>query len=80
MLVATKGDAMAKKVGRPKKPGGEGKSVRIDEEIVSKARIVAARNGLPLSDYLAGLLRSSVDRDYRKAVQEMASEEKGGAK
>jgi hypothetical protein len=47
---------------------------------VNKARIVAIRSNTPISEYLANLLRGPVDRDYRKTLQELASEEKGGGK
>ena len=67
----TRGGLVARKAGRPKKPGGEGKAVRIDPELANKARIVALRRGVALSDYLSGLLRSPITWDYRKMLREM---------
>jgi hypothetical protein len=58
---------MAKAKGRPKKPSGEGTPVRIDSDIASKAKYLAALQDRPLSDYLSGLLRPIVDREFRKA-------------
>lgn len=71
---------VAKKAGRPKKAGGEGKSVRIGEEVVNKARIVALRRGVPFGDYLTNILGPVVDRDYQKTLRELASEQEGGGK
>jgi hypothetical protein len=73
------GSTMAK-AGRPKKAGPESKSVRIDGDILGKARIVAMRTGVPLTEYIAGLLAKPVDRDYQRTLAELASEGKGGAK
>jgi hypothetical protein len=65
---------MAKKVGRPKKPGGEGKSVRIDADLASKARIVAFRRNIPLSDYLSDVLRARVLKDFASVMKEAGGE------
>jgi hypothetical protein len=73
------GASVAKKAGRPKKPGGEGKPVRIEPELANKARVIALRRGVPLSDYLSDLLRPLIARDYRKTLQEL-EEENGSAK
>lgn len=62
---------MAKVKGRPKKPGGEGTPVRIDSEIVSKARYLAARRDVALSDYLSDILRGPVDREFAKAAKDI---------
>ena len=49
---------MAKRsVGRPAKPGGEGKPVRIASDIASIARSYSQFWGVAPSDYLSGLLR-----------------------
>lgn len=73
-------DGVVRKAGRPKKPGGEGKPVRIDPDLASKARIVALRRGLPLSDYLSALLRAPITRDYRKTLRELEEQNEGGEK
>jgi predicted HicB family RNase H-like nuclease len=66
-------EPMAK--GRPKKPGGEGTPVRIDSRVYRRAKYVASARGIDLSDYLSNLLRSLVDRDFRKLGKELLSDE-----
>jgi hypothetical protein len=69
---AAKDPAMAK--GRPKKPGGEGSVVRIDSDLVTKAKYLAALKGLPMSDYLSEKLRPVLDREMRKVGKELMDE------
>jgi hypothetical protein len=66
---AVKGPAMAK--GRPKKPGGEGTVVRIDADLVTKAKYLAAMEGVPMSDYLSAKLRPLLDREMRRVGKEL---------
>jgi hypothetical protein len=63
---------MARAKGRPKKPGGEGSQVRIDSDLASMARYVVARTGTPLIEYLSGILRPAIERDFRKAGQDIS--------
>jgi hypothetical protein len=58
---------VAKKKGRPKKPGGEGTQVRIDPDLAAKGKYLAALAGVSLTEYLSGLLRPTLDREFRKA-------------
>jgi hypothetical protein len=51
------------------------RAVKIDEQIVSRAKVVAARRKVNMADYLSELLRPLVNRDYTKAIKEMAREE-----
>jgi len=67
-------DAMAKKAGRPKKPGGEGSQVRIDRDLAKMARAVANHRGIQIADYLSGLLRPTITKDYRKMLQDLDNE------
>ncbi len=62
---------MAKKRGRPKQPTGEGSQVRIDSDLASMARYLAARRSVPISTYLSEILRPAIERDFRKAGQEL---------
>lgn len=62
---------MAKAKGRPKKPGGEGTQVRIDADLASKAKYLAAQKGIPVAEYLSAILRPVLDRDFRKAGREL---------
>jgi hypothetical protein len=65
---------VAKSVGRPKKPGGEGKHVRLNPDLVAKAKIVALRRGSQVGDYLSGLLDTPVNRDYQRVLKELVDE------
>ena len=65
---------MAKKKGRPRKPSGEGTPVRIDSDIASKAKFLASLKKVPTSEYLSGLLRPLIDREFRKAARDMMDE------
>jgi hypothetical protein len=56
--------------------GGKGKPVRLAEDVVTKARVIAASQGVPMSDYLAGLLRPLVERDYWALAKRMSEEGK----
>jgi hypothetical protein len=49
-------------------------AVKIETSIVRKARTIADRRNITVAEYLSGLLRDSVDKDYRLVVQEMAAE------
>jgi hypothetical protein len=60
---------MTGKVGRPKKPDGEGSHVRIDSSVASMARRVADYRGLKIREYLSEILRPVVLRDYKETNQ-----------
>jgi hypothetical protein len=66
----TAGIPMAKSVGRPKKPGGEGRPVRVDADVAMMAAKVAAYRGMTLSDFLSSLVRPLVVREYGKMLRE----------
>jgi hypothetical protein len=68
---------MAKKAGRPRKPGGEGAQVRIERDLATMARAVANHRGMQLNDYLSGLLRPTITRDYRRTLQDLEAETEG---
>lgn len=57
---------MAKKVGRPKKATGQGDSVRVDSDLVKKARYLAIDRDQAVSEVLSDLLRPVIDREYAK--------------
>jgi hypothetical protein len=71
--IAGKGE-VARGVGRPKKPGGEGKHVRLNPDLVAKARIIALRRGYSVGDYLSRLLETPVNRDYQRVLKELTEE------
>ena len=67
---------MAKRTGRPKKPRGEGRLVRLDPAIVEMGKHVAAARGMALADYFADLLRAPVSRDFAKEMKRLQEEGK----
>ncbi len=79
MDVALVDKPMAKMKGRPRKPGGEGTLVRIDSDIVNRARYLSAQLGTPISELLSDILRPDIDRLFRKVTREVLEAEKGDA-
>jgi len=66
------------RMARKKKPGeGPGTPVRIDADLVAKARYLSAREGLELSAYVSGLLRPLIEREFKKAGRELLRENEG---
>jgi soluble cytochrome b562 len=49
-------------------------AVKIETEIVRQGRTIAARRNITLAEYLSDILRSTVAKDYREVVQQMAAE------
>ena len=70
---------MTKLKGRPRKPGGEGSLVRIDSDIVSRARYLSAQLDIPMSEMLSEILRSEIDRRFRKVTREVLKAEERAA-
>jgi hypothetical protein len=67
------------KRGRPAKPGGQGSQVRIAPDLASKARMIVGDRGIALVEYLDGILRSQITRDYAALIRKLdGSEIKGG--
>lgn len=52
-------------------------AVKVDRTLVDKAKLVAARRGTTMAEYLSELIRTPVERDFTKTVREMGE---GGAK
>ena len=69
---------MTKKPGRPKNPNGEGTQVRIDTDLIAKARyLVAVRgDGTSLTQLLSGILRPTLEREFTKATKQLIEGEK----
>jgi hypothetical protein len=80
MPVAIEETAMAKKsaTGRPGKPDGQGKMVRLNPRLVAMARIVAGDRGVAMGDYLSEYLMEPVKRDYQDTLRKLDRELKGG--
>lgn len=67
-----------KKVGRPPNPAGEGTQVRLDTDLVVKARyLVAHWGGLSsLTGYLSDILRPVIEEEFDKAAKELIQKDK----
>ena len=70
-------EPVAKKRGRPKseKVRGIGVAVRIDPDLVGKARVVASRRNLDVGPYLSQLLEGPINQDYFAVLKELADAE-----
>jgi len=70
------GATMAKLKGRPKKPSGEGTPVRLDSDVVSMARYLVARRGnTTLTAFLSGILRPTIEKEFKAAAKDVAGGE-----
>ena len=47
------------------------RAVKIDEEIVSMAQVIAAHRKIRMADYLSELLRPLVRKDYARTAKEI---------
>ena len=82
MRAAAESRPMAqKKQGRPKSGsgGGSGKLVRIDPDIVGKAKVITGRRNLDLGPYLSSLLKGPIEREYMRVLKELTDEQEGAA-
>jgi len=50
-------------------------AVKLDQDVLDKARVITARRKVSMADYLSDLLRPLVNRDYSKMAKEISSEE-----
>jgi hypothetical protein len=65
---------MARKRGRPKGTERRDAVVKLDANIVGKAQMVAKARGTSLAEYLSGLIRVPVDRDFLEIIKRMDAE------
>jgi hypothetical protein len=49
-------------------------TVKIDADLVKKAKYVAIERDVTIAEYLSGLLRPTVERDYQEVVTKLASD------
>lgn len=49
--------------------------VKVDEEVVRKARIAASYRGIPLAEYISETLRPIVDRDIEESHEKLRQKE-----
>jgi hypothetical protein len=65
------GGTMArKKMGRPKS-NRQDVSVKFDEHLARKAKLIASDRGITMAEYLSELARPLIDRDYVKLVKKV---------
>jgi hypothetical protein len=75
MTITATREPMSKKhsPGEKAEAGQPGKRVtttKVDSELMRKAKVVAAYRDVDLFEYLDGLLRSLIERDYSRIVRE----------
>jgi hypothetical protein len=46
--------------------------VKIENDLITKSKLIAADRGLPLATYLSDMLRGGVERDWLKMVRKAA--------
>lgn len=51
--------------------------VKIDVRLARKAKTIAEDKGIPLSEYLSGIIQGSIDRDWAKVLKKIAQVEEG---
>jgi predicted HicB family RNase H-like nuclease len=52
-----------------RKKTGRISNVRIDSTLAHKAKVIAASNGVSMSEYISELLRDGIDREWPKVVK-----------
>ena len=62
---------MKKPKGRPKLSERNDVTVKLDRALVSKAKIVAGHQGIPVAELLTDLLGPPLDRAYLQMVREL---------
>lgn len=80
MFVTMGAPAVARK-GRPKSSERDDVTVKLDRTIVSRAKLIAADEGVSLAEYLSTALGPVVERAYGKLVRKFddkASKGDGG--
>ncbi len=54
--------------------------VKIDVRLARKAKTIAEDKGIPLSDYLSGIIQGQIDRDWGKVLKKIVQVEEGDGK
>lgn len=68
---------MAKKAGRPKTSTGSAPTIRIEADLQSMLKYIAARRGMPVAKLTSDLIRPIVEREFRKAAPKLEGEGEG---
>lgn len=78
MTVLEADPGMAKKAGRPKTSTGSAPTIRIEADLQSMLKYIAARRGVPVAKLTSDLIRPVVEREFRKAAPKIESKGEGG--
>jgi hypothetical protein len=65
-------------VAKPKATGLKTTPVKIETGLVRKARTIAEDKGIDLSEYLSGVVRGAIERDWTKVLKKIVESEGGG--
>ena len=66
MVVLEAARDMAKKAGRPKTSTGSAPTIRIEADLQSMLKYIAARRGVPIAKLTSDLIRPVVEREFLK--------------
>lgn len=66
---------MAKTKGRPKKPGRDEGTTKLDRTLLGKAQLIARARGLSVAEFLGGLLEGPIEKAYGQLVREYTDKE-----
>jgi hypothetical protein len=75
-MIAALGIPMAKRRGRPKSDRDD-VSVKVERALISKAKLIAAHQGITTAELVSELLREPIDRAYVKMLRELESGSQG---
>jgi hypothetical protein len=53
-------------------------TVKVDRDLLIKAKTIAGRRRITVADYFSELLRPHVDKDWAKEIRQMQKEEQEG--
>jgi hypothetical protein len=65
-------------VAKEKKPPLKTTPVKIDTGLARKAKTIAEDKGLDLSDYLSGVVRGSIEKDWTRILKKIVDSQGGG--
>jgi hypothetical protein len=66
-------------VAKEKKSPLKTTPVRIDTGLVRKAKTIAEDKGIDLSDYISGVIRGPIERDWTKILKKIVDSEGAGS-
>ena len=64
-------------VAREKKASPKTTPVKLDTGLVRKAKTIAEDQGIDLSEYLSGMIRGPIERDWTKILKKLVEAEGG---